>query len=171
MKPVINLDEVQIEPRAQMFQPTGETADRFSAQRGNIGTVVGLQKLGCNLTVVPPGKCAYPLHSHLANEELFIIVEGSGELRFGSERYPVRRGDIVACPPGGPETAHQLANTGSVEMRYIAISTRLYPEVVEYPTSGKFGVIAERPPTADGKPSRLVYIGREEQGCDYWDGE
>lgn len=28
------------------------------------------------------------------------------------EVYAIRRGDIIGCPPGGAETAHQIRNTG-----------------------------------------------------------
>ena len=52
-------------------------------------------------------------------------------------------GDIIACPPGGPETAHQILNTGNEELRYLAVSTKPSPEICDYPDSGKFGVLAE----------------------------
>jgi len=42
---------------------------------------------------------------------MFFVVEGQGELRLGDARHPIRAGDIVACPPGGPETAHHILNT------------------------------------------------------------
>ena len=45
------------------------------------------QKLGYNLTVVAPGKRAFPFHCHHANEEMFFIVSGR-TLRFGSAEYP-----------------------------------------------------------------------------------
>ena len=44
---------------------------------------------------------------------MFFILDGEGELRFGDKRYPLRRHDIIACPPGGPEVAHQIINTGA----------------------------------------------------------
>ncbi|HEV8110827.1 MAG TPA: cupin domain-containing protein, partial [Burkholderiales bacterium] len=39
---------------------------------------------------------------------MFYVVEGSGEVRIGSETFPIRAGDIIACPPGGQDTAHQI---------------------------------------------------------------
>ena len=60
-----------------------------------------------------------------------------------------RIGDIIACPPGGPETAHQLINTGEGELKYLAVSTKLSPELCEYPDSGKFGVMADLVPGRD----------------------
>ena len=62
-------------------------------------------------------------------------------------------------------------NTGSVELRYLAVSTRLYPELVEYPDSGKFATMHERGRAPDGAPQMFRYFGREQDSLDYWDGE
>ncbi len=66
---------------------------------------------------------------------------------------------------------HQIANTGVEELRYLAVSTKLSPELVEYPDSGEFGVLAELPASAEGRPQRFIFIGRESQCLNYWDGE
>jgi len=73
--------------------------------------------------------------------------------------------------PGGKETAHQIINTGDVELKYLAVSTKLSPEIAEYPDSGKFGVLADFPADADGKTQRFMFIGREGESGDYWEGE
>lgn len=85
--------------------------------------------------------------------------------------HPIRSGDVIACPPGGKETAHQIVNTGSSELRYLAVSTKLSPEIAEHPDSGKFGVLAERPAATGGKPQTFRFIGRECDSRDYWEGE
>jgi uncharacterized cupin superfamily protein len=168
---ILNLDDVELSPRPPMFTAKGEAAQRFDARMGPIGTRLGAQKLGYNLTVVPPGKRAFPLHNHHVNEEMFFILEGTGELRVGADTHAIRKGDFIACPPGGPATAHQIVNTGDVELRYLAVSTRLYPELVEYPDSGKFATIAERGVSPEGVPQMFRYVGREAASLDYWDGE
>jgi uncharacterized cupin superfamily protein len=56
--------------------------------------------IGYNLTVLPPGKVQCPFHCHHGEEEMFLIIEGEGELRFGDKRYPIRKHDVIACPPG-----------------------------------------------------------------------
>lgn len=146
--------------------------DRFAAKLGAVGTRVGAQKLGYNVTVVPPGKRAFPLHNHHVNEEMFFVLEGEGELRIGKEKRALRSGDIVACPPGGPETAHQIVNTSAtVELKYLAVSTNLSPEVVDYPESGKFGVRLDLPAGPDGKTSMFRFIGKAQASGDYWEGE
>ena len=169
--PILNIADVELKPRPASFAATGAAAERYDARMGSIATGVGAQKLGYNLTAVPPGKRAFPLHNHRVNEEMFYILEGSGEVRIGDAVYPIRPGDVIACPPGGKETAHQIINTGTVELKFLAISTRQSPEIAEYPDSGKFGVYAEFPANSEGKPQIFRFIGREGLKVDYWDGE
>ena len=170
IKPVINLDEVSIEDRLPQFQPTSGAAERFGSRSGAVGTRIGARLLGYNITAVPPGKRAFPLHNHHANEEMFFVLQGSGELRIGDERYTIRTGDFIANPPGGPEAAHQIINTGSEELRYLAVSTMIYPETVEYPDSKKVGMMS-RQLQPDGTLRVLRQIGRAAESIDYWDGE
>lgn len=170
-KPIINVAEVELLSPPAAMAPQGDAATRYQARMARISSLIGAQKLGYNITAVPPGKRAFPPHSHLANEEMFFVLEGTGEVKIGEATYPIRPGDIVALTTGGKESAHVVTNTGNVELKYLAVSTRIYPEVCEYPTSGKFGVMAELPPGADGKPGAFRFIGRAEQSGDYWEGE
>lgn len=169
--PILNLADVELMPRPAAFAATGPAAERYDARMGQIASRLGAQKLGYNLTAVPPGKRAFPFHNHRVNEEMFFVVAGTGEIRIGGAVHPIRTGDVIACPPGGGETAHQIVNTGTTELRYLAVSTKLSPEIAEYPDTGKFGVLAEFPPGPDGKPRTFRYVGREGQGVDYWEGE
>jgi uncharacterized cupin superfamily protein len=172
-KPVVNIADIELQPRIHAFPATatGGPAEHYDASMGRISTRIGAQQLGYNITAVPPGKRAFPAHNHLVNEEMFFILAGSGELLVGANVYPLRSGDFVACPAGGIETAHQIVNTGSEELRYLAVSTARMPEVCQYPNSGKFGVYAPLPADGDGKSTVFRYLGREGQGLDYWDGE
>lgn len=169
--PILNVADVDLQPRPAAFAATGPAAERYDARMAMIAPALGATKLGYNLTAVPPGKRAFPFHNHLANEEMFFVLEGQGEVRIGEASYPIKTGDVIACPAGGPETAHQIRNTGSVELRYLAVSTKLSPDLAEYPDSGKFGVLAEVPPGPDGKPRGFRYVGRQSLGVGYWEGE
>jgi uncharacterized cupin superfamily protein len=121
--------------------------------------------------VVPPGKTAYPRHNHRNNEELFVILQGSGSYRRGEKKWPVRAGDAISAPAGDTATAHQLSNTGDEDLKYIAISTRNDPDVCEYPDSGKFMVAAGIPPGGGMMTADFRILGREREILDYWDGE
>ena len=170
-RPIINIADVELKPRSAAMAATGAAAERFDARMGMIAPLLGARKLGYNLTVVPPGKRAFPFHNHRVNEEMFFILEGAGEVRIGEAVHPIREGDLIACPPGGKETAHQIVNTGASELRYLAVSTKMTPDIAEYPDSGKFGVLGEFSAEAGGKPLTFRFVGREGNNVPYWDGE
>lgn len=159
MKPVVNLDEITA------FDDVEENG-LYTSQRALFSASIGARQLGYNLTVLPPGKAQCPHHSHRAEEEMFLILEGEGELRYGAARYSIRAHDVIACPTGGPETAHQIINTGAVPMRYLSLSTLADVEVCEYPDGDKVGVFAG----ARGA-GRLRKLFRAETDVDYYDRE
>lgn len=163
MNPVKNVSDLQLIDHGH--------GDGFAAKIGQCAPHIGLEKLGCRFVILPPGKKAWPFHNHHINEEMFVILEGTGTLRYGQDSHPVRAGDVVACPAGGPETAHQLIASDDSELRYLAISTMLQPEVAEYPDSGKFIVMSGSPPGGDKAERMLEFIGRKDSAVDYWDGE
>ena len=157
-KPFMNLDEVA-------FDDVEENG-LYTSSRGQIGAHIGARQLGYNLTMLPPGKAQCPFHSHHGEEEMFLILEGEGELRFGDQRYPIRPHDVIACPTGGADVAHQIINTGATPMRYLALSTVAALEVCEYPDSQKLLVSA----SPLGQPG-LRKLFRAETTVDYYDRE
>lgn len=158
MKPIMNLDDVEFDDI--------EDNGYYTSKRGTIGDRIGAKKLGYNLTVLPPGKAQCPFHNHHGEEEMFLILEGEGELRFGERRYPIRKHDIIACPTGGPEVAHQIINTGTTTMRYLALSNVVEIETCEYPDSNKIMVAAGR----RGEKG-LCRMFRSENTVPYYDRE
>lgn len=163
MKPIINLDEVTLEHHRH--------GARFEARDGSLADAIGGRLLGYSLTVVPPGKRAFPFHNHHVNEEMFLILEGRGVVRIGAQEYPVRPGDVIAAPPGGPATAHQIINTSDGELRYLSVSTMIAQDVVEYPDSGKVAVYVGSAPGGDPRARSYSHRGRPGPQLDYWDGE
>lgn len=168
-RPIINIADLEYQPwgHGAEMPGAGAASEKYSARIAFFGARVGAKKLGYNVTVVPPGKRAFPLHNHNVNEEMFFVLEGTGEVRIGTERYAIKQGDVIACPPGGPETAHQIVNTSdTAELRYLAVSTKESPEVAEYPETGRFGVLMVR---GDGQAFR--YVGHPDGSLPYWEGE
>jgi uncharacterized cupin superfamily protein len=84
-----------------------------------------------------PGKSGCPFHSHSSQWELFVIQAGSGTVRHGAQRRDVRVGDAILHPPG-PE-AHQLMNTGEVDLEYLLIADNPAVDIWHYPDSDKWG--------------------------------
>jgi len=150
---VVNLDDLTLEHYAE-----GAT---FESRSARIGPSLGAKDLGYAYDVVPPGKRSCPFHSHRGEEEMFFIVRGTGTLRYGTETRPLRAGDVICCPTGGPETAHQIVNDSQAELAYLSVSTRRIVEVCEYPDSGKVGAYG----------GEMRHITRAGDGVDYWLGE
>ncbi|MBL8302773.1 MAG: cupin domain-containing protein [Ideonella sp.] len=157
-KPFVNLDDVE-------FTDIEENG-RYTSRRAQFSAGIGARKLGYNLTELPPGKAQCPFHAHRAEEEMFLILEGEGELRYGSDTYRIRARDVIACPTGDAATAHQIINTGDTPLRYLALSTLSDVEVCEYPDSGKTGVFA-----AGSAGGGLRQMFRSEATVDYYDRE
>ena len=123
-------------------------------------------KLGASVDVLAPGKRSCPYHLHHAQEEMFIVVEGHGTMRVAGEMLAIKAGDIVFVPPG-PEYPHQVINTSDAPLKYLSISTKERPEVVEYPDSGKVLTSAR----VNGNDFGFERMNRLDTDLDYWDGE
>ena len=156
-KRVINLDELKLEHF--------DKGDKFAADSARIGPLLGAKDLGYSYDVVPPGKRSCPFHSHRAEEEMFFIVKGTGTLRYGDETRKIRAGDVICCPTGGPESAHQIVNDSQDDLAYISVSTMMPAEVCEYPDSKKIGAYGGT------TPSRLRHMTQVDARVDYWKDE
>ncbi len=154
--PIVNLANVELNDFGK--------GERFSAKIAPLGRALGMQKIGCGLIELQPGKCAWPMHGHLAQEEAFVILEGHGVLRYADGEFPVKAGDVAFTPPG-PDRAHQIVNNSDAPLKYLALSSMDSPEICYYPESGKVGAFH-----TDGNAFNF-YMHRHTENLDYWDGE
>ena len=150
---VANIHQLKLEHAAK--------GDRFESQSVRIGPLLGAKDLGYSYDVVPPGKSSCPFHSHRSEEEMFFIVQGEGTLRYGSETRKIRAGDVICCPTGGPETAHQIINDSEEPIAYLSVSTMMPAEVCEYPDSKKIGAFG----------GGLRHMTHASHDLDYWTDE
>ncbi len=166
-RPIVNLDELE-------FTRERRQGERFAARAAEVAGRIGAKKLGYNVTRLEPGHAASPFHSHHVGEEMFFVIEGSGTLRFGADRYPVKKGDFIACPPGGAEVAHQLTADPGSELTFLALGTRVEADVWTYPDSGKWGAVAGRVWGGGDSPPSTTFAARyvaDGSEVDYWIGE
>ena len=152
-----NFNDAELEPfvRAPLYRSLG----------AQIGAGTAARKLGLSLDIVAPGQQSCPYHLHHAQEEMFIVLEGNGTLRVAGERLPIKPGDVIFIPPG-PEYPHHILNTSDAPLKYLSISTKEYPEICEYPDSGK---VMAQSFVAGSTTVRAIHRGAE--SLDYWDGE
>ena len=142
---------------------------RYDTLCARLATGTAASKLGISIDIVAPGKCACPYHFHYAQEEAFVVLDGAGSLRVAGETLALQAGDVVFIPPG-PQYPHQIINTSTAPLKYLSISTRDSPEVVEYPDSGKYLAMANGA-LGDGTLQRFDRMHRAADALDYWDGE
>jgi uncharacterized cupin superfamily protein len=159
-RPIVNLVNAPLR--------SDSSGERFAYTMSELAGPLGAKSIGANVTRVPPGKAAFPFHHHHANEEHFFILSGAGVLRLGSETFDVSQHDYIVNLPGGAGHAHQLINTGTEDLVYLAISTLVVPEVVGYPDSGKTGV---RTANRRDAAARFLVDDAARNSVTYWQGE
>lgn len=96
---------------------------------------LGSTHSGFRLYRLAPGKQATRLHRHHLQEEIYLILKGSGTLRHGDREVPVKAGDFILYPAGDP-VPHTFINGGREAMEYLATGNRVPYEVCEYPEEG-----------------------------------
>ena len=159
---IVNADDVEAVGRE------GATVGR---RIRDLGRAAGSSRTGLKLFDVSPGKLMNPPHSHSAEEEIFVVLAGSGALtvwhhprgqaepeRFASEReeHPLRPGSVAVMLAG---TGRPFAlGAGDEGMQVLAYGTREPNDITYYPRSGKVVLRG------------VGLIGRLEP-LDYWDGE
>lgn len=147
---VVNVDEAPDESRWM--------GDHWGASFKRLTPAMETGHLRINRMCVPPGRTATPFHGHRLEDEIFFVLEGQGVLRYGDALMRIRPGDTISCPRA-TGLAHQIANTGLVDLVYLAIGPHEPEEVCHYPDSGKvmvrgLGQIGRLRDTAymDGEP-------------------
>ncbi|WP_373047026.1 cupin domain-containing protein [Vulgatibacter sp.] len=146
-----------------------EHANRFAATARPLARAAGGGAIGATHYEVPPGKSAFPFHYHCGVDEALFVLEGQGTLRLGPERHAVRAGHWVTFRPG-PDSAHELVNTGSTPLRYLCLSTQATADVIGYPDSQKVAAVGSS--SADFfDPPWIRGLYRIADTVEYYDGE
>jgi uncharacterized cupin superfamily protein len=150
------------------FERTGGSVSRRGRDLGRAG---GSARTGLKLYDVAPGRLMNPPHSHSAEEEIFVVLEGSGLLKLWPhprgavepERFPsvtdehsLRAGHVAAVPAGLGRPVEISA--GDEGVRVLAYGTRDPNDITYYPRSGKVML-------------RGVGVVGQLTQLDYWEGE
>lgn len=121
----------------------------------NTGTWGGGHPFDFQVRRIPPGAAVCPYHAHVVQWELFIVRRGTGIVRVGDERRPVRAGDCFLHLPG---EAHQLINTGTDDLEVFIVADNPQLDAFWYPDSQKWGL-------------RTPSVFFQMTPVDYFDGE
>jgi uncharacterized cupin superfamily protein len=141
-----------------------ETRDRegFRIREVFVGERIGSSILGGSMCEVEPGNKMWPYHTHFANEEWALVVRGEPTLRTPEDERVLQEGDVV-CFARGEGGAHQIVNHTDAPVRVLMLSTRIAPDVVFYPDTGK---MMATDATGEG-----IMLARRGPTLEYWEGE
>jgi uncharacterized cupin superfamily protein len=127
----------------------------------DLGRAASSLRTGLRHVEVLPGKLHAAPHVHSAEEEIFVVLDGAGELllweREGVEEHGVRTGSVVSRP-AGTRVAHAFRG-GEAGLTLLMYGTREPSDVCFYPRSGKVFFRG------------IGVISRLGESLDYWDGE
>lgn len=66
-----------------------------------IGKELGLTGCEVSLNRLPAGKGMPFVHSHKKNEELYIVLRGSGTFYVDGQEFPIQEGSLIRIAPDG----------------------------------------------------------------------
>ncbi len=91
----------------------GTFTDFAEKGRAELGETLGLS--GCEISInsIPAGKGSSFVHTHQLNEEVYIVINGSGTFYVDGEEFPVQEGSAVRVDPDG-ERAMKAGGDGMV---------------------------------------------------------
>ena len=147
----INLDELH-------FRVDRTSPGPFGGSDAEVGLLLGAEKLGYRVVRLGKGEHFAPLHWHTAEEELFIVWDGTPMLRTPRGACALRRGDFIAFPTNA-QGAHRVWNESDEPCTIIMIANTDKFDVCIYPDSRKLLV------------ESLDVIVRSEPELAYFDGE
>jgi uncharacterized cupin superfamily protein len=133
-------------PRPASIVNAADVEGTYGGALKPLARTAGAVRTGLNRAQLPPGEMGAPLHCHSADEEIFVVLEGSGTLiltpspqhsrRGTAEReIPVRAGHVISRPAGtGIAHGFRAADAG---ITYLAYGTREPNDILFYPRSNK----------------------------------
>jgi mannose-6-phosphate isomerase-like protein (cupin superfamily) len=111
----------------------------------------GVRRLG-QITVAPSGSCKpvnYP-----AEEQIYVIMEGTGVLQYGGETDPVKKDDFLYLPAG---IEHGVSNKAATPLRLFVMGFKVPSGTPPPPKLQIANIDGIKPQTVGGHPDSVVY--------------
>ncbi|MEN8129680.1 MAG: cupin domain-containing protein [Pseudomonadota bacterium] len=87
-----------------------------------LGNLVDLTSMEVSLNKDAPNTGVNFFHTHKNNEELYIFLGGTGEMKIDEDRFPIEEGTIVRV---APEAKRAWWNTGKDDLYYVVIQAQI----------------------------------------------
>jgi uncharacterized cupin superfamily protein len=108
---------------------------------------------------IPPGKSAYPYHSHSVQWEFYHVISGQGIVRHKDGTTTIEAGDAFIFEPGQPHQLINLDSESGQDLVLYVVADNPMSESCYYPDSKKWIVYS---------PERRLI---RSEALDYYDGE
>lgn len=92
-------------------------SNQMRVQNTNLGQQLEAKHLGARLWRLAPGQ-ASTWHRHLEQEELYMLLEGTGRVRLAEETLTLERGDTLLIEPG---ELRQLFNDTDADQLWLVV--------------------------------------------------
>jgi uncharacterized cupin superfamily protein len=123
-----------------------------------IADALGSEHSGVGLVRLAPRKRGYPQHTHTAEDEIYVVLDGSGTALLDDERHPIGPGSVVDTPTSLRPHVARAFEAGDDGLLYLCWGEREPGDIAVQRESGKVLIRGNR---TIFRPERL----------DYWDGE
>lgn len=147
-----NLSAVQ-ETASDVTTSTCHYKPLFGQGDRDTSVVVGVARYG-ELTVDPSGACA--TRDYPEEDQVYVVLEGTGSVRYGTENVPSKNEDYIYIPATVP---HNLSNRSRVPLKVIVMGfhTKGFEKtsLPKHPLRANIGDVPTQ--TVSGHPSSTLY--------------
>jgi quercetin dioxygenase-like cupin family protein len=100
-----------------MFVKNASAQALFSPGKMGKSTLASGDFIFAGLNAFEPGQEHAP-HAHAGQDKLYVVLEGSGEVRIGEATETLSAGDVAFAPSG---VMHSVRNTGAGRLVILAV--------------------------------------------------
>lgn len=94
----------------------------LTSDRVTLHDILGLSGCEVSINTLPAGASVPFIHSHKQNEEVYIVLQGSGTLYIDGEEIRIGKGDCFRIDPAG----ERCIRAGSDALTFICIQTKAH---------------------------------------------
>ncbi|MFA7692630.1 MAG: cupin domain-containing protein [Candidatus Hydrogenedentes bacterium] len=106
-------EDMECEVRDQMRGGTGSVTIRHMFKEQDFGAKIRF----CAFITIPPA-ASIGLHQHQQEDEVYIVLSGTGIIEDGAERSRIKEGDAILTGKGA---SHAVLNDGTENLHMAAV--------------------------------------------------
>ena len=128
--PKIDIAKLPVDARTGYPPPFDRVV--VGRERKRLGSAVGIDQFGVNLTTLKPGAASALRHWHEREDELIYVLQGEAELIEDGGAIVLKAGDAAGFKANS-RNGHHLVNKSNRDVIYLEVGARSKHERVEYP--------------------------------------